>query len=257
MHADNPSGISLNKFISDTGLCSRRQADALIREGRLCINGVVATLGNRVFQGDSVTLDGKPLASEDEKPVYILLNKPRGITCTTERHIPDNILDFVNHSRRIFPVGRLDKDSEGLIILTSDGDIVNKILRAGNQHEKEYIVTVNRPISRDFIAQMRQGVPILGTTTLPCTVHKMNAFTFRIILIQGLNRQIRRMCSYLGYEVQSLKRTRIMHLTLDHLPTGKWRDLTENELGNILKKVAHSSKTEEATRRAYSKHSKN
>lgn len=257
MHAENPSGISLNKFISDTGLCSRRQADALIREGRVCINGAVAALGNRVFSNDQVTLDGKPLQTEQEKPVYILLNKPKGITCTTERHIPDNIVDFVNHSRRIFPVGRLDKDSEGLIILTSDGDIVNKILRAGNQHEKEYIVSVNRPISKDFISQMRRGVPILGTTTLPCTVHKMNTFTFRIILVQGLNRQIRRMCAYLGYEVQSLKRTRIMNLTLDNLSTGKWRDLTDNELGQIMNKVAHSSKTEEATRLAYSKKEKN
>lgn len=247
MHLDNPSSISLNKYISDTGICSRREADAFIREGKVCINGTVATLGNRVVPGDTVTLDGKPIRTAVEKPTYILLNKPVGITCTTERHVKGNIIDFVKHPRRIFPVGRLDKASEGLILLTSDGNIVNKILRAGNLHEKEYIVTVNKPITEEFINRMRGGVPILGTVTLPCQVFKIGRTAFRIILTQGLNRQIRRMCTYLGYEVFTLKRTRIMNLTLDNLPTGQWRNLTSKELHYIMEQVADSIKTEEAS----------
>jgi 23S rRNA pseudouridine2604 synthase len=248
MEAGNEDSISLNKYISSTGLCSRREADALIRQGRASINGTVAVNGNRVFPGDVVTLDGKPLRDPRERPVYIALHKPTGITCTTERHIKGNIIDFVGHPRRIFPVGRLDKDSEGLILLTSDGDIVNKILRAGNRHEKEYLVTVDKPITRDFLHQMRSGVPILDTVTKPCKVFSAGPKRFRIILVQGLNRQIRRMCAYLGYEVQALQRTRLMHLTLDNLPYGQWRNLSAEEVKTLFALIEGSSKTEEASK---------
>jgi 23S rRNA pseudouridine2604 synthase len=248
MEAGNEDSISLNKYISSTGLCSRREADALIRQGRASINGTVAVNGNRVFPGDVVTLDGKPLRDPRERPVYIALHKPTGITCTTERHIKGNIIDFVGHPRRIFPVGRLDKDSEGLILLTSDGDIVNKILRAGNRHEKEYLVTVDKPITRDFLHQMRSGVPILDTVTKPCKVFSAGPKRFRIILVQGLNRQIRRMCAYLGYEVQALQRTRLMHLTLENLPYGQWRNLSAEEVKTLFALIEGSSKTEEASK---------
>ncbi|MEY4107263.1 MAG: hypothetical protein RL181_1605 [Bacteroidota bacterium] len=248
MEPGNEDSISLNKYISSTGLCSRREADELIRQGRASINGTVAVNGNRVFPGDLVLLDGKPLRDPRERPVYIALNKPTGITCTTERHIKGNIIDFVGHPRRIFPVGRLDKDSEGLILLTSDGDIVNKILRAGNRHEKEYLVTVDKPITRDFLHQMRSGVPILDTVTKPCKVFSAGPKRFRIILVQGLNRQIRRMCAYLGYEVQALQRTRLMHLTLEHLPRGQWRNLSSEEVKTLFALIEGSSKTEEASK---------
>lgn len=248
MEPGNEDSVSLNKYISSTGLCSRREADELIRQGRASINGAVAVNGNRVFPGDVVTLDGKPLRDPRERPVYIALNKPTGITCTTERHIKGNIIDFVGHPRRIFPVGRLDKDSEGLILLTSDGDIVNKILRAGNRHEKEYLVTVNKPITRDFLHHMRSGVPVLDTVTKPCKVFSTGPRQFRIILVQGLNRQIRRMCTYLGYEVQALQRTRLMHLTLEHLPIGQWRNLSANEVKTLFALIEGSSKTEEASK---------
>jgi 23S rRNA pseudouridine2604 synthase len=237
---------SLNKYISDTGFCSRREADVLIKDGRVTINGVVAILGNRVAKGDTVRVNGKPLKSK-EAPIYIAFHKPVGITCTTETHVKGNIITFINHPKRIFPIGRLDKPSEGLIFLTNDGDIVNKILRAGNNHEKEYWVRVDKPITGDFIRRMGAGVPILDTLTKKCQVERTDKFGFKIILTQGLNRQIRRMCEYLGYEVTKLKRTRIMNVTLDNIPVGKWRYLTKAEMAAIDKMVAGSSKTMEAS----------
>jgi 23S rRNA pseudouridine2604 synthase len=238
--------IRLNKAISDTGFCSRREADKLIEQGRVTINGRKGVLGDQVTEEDVVYIDDKPIKKGVDL-VYIAFNKPRGITCTTEKHIKENIIDYINHPARIFPIGRLDKDSEGLIFLTNDGNIVNKILRAGNNHEKEYIVTVNRSITADFIQQMGSGVPILDTITKPCKVKQINPNTFRIILTQGLNRQIRRMCEYLGYEVTRLKRTRIMNIELDRMATGAWRDLTEAELKEIHRLVANSIKTKEAS----------
>lgn len=234
--------INVNKFISSTGFCSRREADRLIEQGRVTINDKVATLGNRVVEGDVVKVDGQLIKRKDEF-VYIAFNKPVGITCTTERDIPDNIIDYINHPKRIFPVGRLDKPSEGLIFLTSDGDIVNKILRAGNNHEKEYIVTVDKPVTQEFIQQMSNGVPILDTITKKCFVKQEQKNIFRIILTQGLNRQIRRMCEHLGYNVLRLKRVRIMNVTLDGIGVGKWRDLTSKELEELMKLTATSSKT--------------
>lgn len=232
-------GVRLNKAISDTGFCSRREADGYIEKGRVTINGEKAVLGDRVFPEDEIRVDGK-LLKDNVDDVYIILNKPVGITCTTDRRFPDNVIDFVKHPERIFPVGRLDKPSEGLLLMTNDGNIVNKILRAGNKHEKEYIVRVDRPITSDFIKRMGAGVPILNTVTKRCKVEQISRFEFRIILIQGLNRQIRRMCEYLGYEVVELKRIRLMHLTLDNLPVGEWRDLTESEL-RILKDAVKDS----------------
>ena len=224
--------ISLNKYISSTGICSRREADRWIEAGRVQLNGAVAKKGNRVEPGDEVLLDGKPLR-EKPRPVYLALHKPAGITSTTDRKDPDNIIDFVNYPQRIFPIGRLDKASTGLILLTNDGDIVNDILREENEHEKEYIVTVNRPITGRFVERMQQGVPILGTVTKECVVEKLNKTTFRIVLTQGLNRQIRRMCEYLGYKVATLKRVRIMHIHLGNLPPGQWRELTQEELRRL------------------------
>ena len=224
--------ISLNKYISSTGICSRREADRWIEAGRVRLNGVVAKKGNRVEPGDEVLLDGK-LLREKPRPVYLALHKPAGITSTTDRKDPDNIIDFVNYPQRIFPIGRLDKASTGLILLTNDGDIVNDILREENEHEKEYIVTVNRPLTGRFVERMQKGVPILGTITKECTVEKLNKTTFRIVLTQGLNRQIRRMCEYLGYKVATLKRVRIMHIHLGNLPPGQWRELTEEELRGL------------------------
>lgn len=230
--------MRLNKFISSTGLYSRRKADELIKDKRVSVNGETGIIGQDVNENDKVYVDGKPLEI-NENNVYIILNKPKGITCTTERHIEGNIIDFVNHTERIFPVGRLDKDSEGLIILTNDGDIVNKILREGNDKKKEYIVTVNKSITSNFIRSMSEGVKIYNpvkneyTVTQKCDVSKINDRTFKIILSQGLNRQIRRMCTALEYKVINLKRVKIMDLTLEGLNTGEWRNLTSQEIENL------------------------
>lgn len=233
---------SLNKYISETGFCSRREADNYIDQGRVTINGNVAVKGNRVLPGDVVEIDGEPIKKK-EKPVYIAFNKPVGITCTTDLKDKTNIISFINFKSRIFPIGRLDKPSEGLIFLTNDGDIVNKILRAGNNHEKEYIVTVDKPITSGFIQKMGNGIKIMDTVTKKCFVKQEGKNRFRIILTQGLNRQIRRMCTALGYNVDSLKRIRIMHLTLSNLPTGKWRYFTPEEIRTMEISVAQSSKT--------------
>lgn len=238
--------VRLNKYISETGFCSRREADKLIEQGRVKIDGLKATTGMKVSKGQSVSIDGKSLKVENEF-VYIALNKPVGITCTTESKIKGNIVDFINHEKRIFPIGRLDKDSQGLIFMTNDGDIVNKILRAGNNHEKEYIVTVNKSITDEFIKGMSNGVPILGTVTKKCLVKKESKNSFRIILTQGLNRQIRRMCEYFGYEVKKLERIRIMNVSLGNLKIGSWRYLTKKELAEINRLTENSSKTEEAS----------
>jgi len=232
---------SLNKYISETGFCSRREADNYIDQGRVTINDNVAIKGNRVNPDDVVEIDGEPIKKKD-KIVYIAFNKPVGVTCTTDLKDKTNIISFINYKTRIFPIGRLDKPSEGLIFLTNDGDIVNKILRAGNNHEKEYIVTVDKPISGDFIHKMSNGVKILGTVTKKCVVKQEGKNRFRIILTQGLNRQIRRMCTALGYEVETLKRTRIMHMSLANLPLGKWRYFTPDELKTMEIAVAQSSK---------------
>lgn len=234
--------ISLNKYISDTGFCSRREADRYIEECRVSINGRDAQKGNRVKEGDEVRIDGEPLKKK-KQPVYIAFNKPKGVTCTTDQKDKSNIIDFISYKSRIFPVGRLDKRSEGLIFLTNDGDIVNKILRAGNGHEKEYVVTVDQTVNAEFINSMRNGVRILGTLTKKCYVKQEGPNRFRIILIQGLNRQIRRMCEALGFSVTSLKRTRIMHMTLEGIPAGKWRYFSPSEIDSIGKIVANSSKT--------------
>lgn len=234
---------SLNKYISETGFCSRREADRYIEQGRVTINGVEATKGNRVMEHDDVRVDGERLKTK-KSPVYIMLNKPKGVTCTTDTKDKSNIIDFVNYKSRIFPVGRLDKRSEGLIFLTNDGDIVNKILRAGNNHEKEYVVTVDQPLSADFIQKMRSGVKILGTWTKKCFVKQEGPNRFRIILTQGLNRQIRRMCEAFGYKVETLKRVRIMNIKLQGLEAGKWRYFTPAEINIINEMVAHSSKTD-------------
>lgn len=242
----NTDTISLNKFISDTGICSRRAADIMIKEGRVTINDGIATSGNRVGEGDVVKIDNKILERKEEL-IYIAFNKPVGITCTTELHIKGNIINYINHPKRIFPIGRLDKESEGLIFLTNDGDIVNKILRAGNNHEKEYMVTVDKPITPAFIHKMSNGIPILDTITQKCKVTKEGKFIFKIILTQGLNRQIRRMCAYLDYKVVKLQRIRIMNITLQNLPIGKWRNLTTAEMEVINHLITDSIKTEEAS----------
>ncbi len=242
----NSPGISLNKYISSTGICSRREADQWIDAGRVTINGRLARTGNRVMEGDKVLLDGE-LIGPKSKEIYLLLHKPKGIVCTTDRREPNNVIDFINYPERLFPVGRLDKASEGLLILTNNGDIVNKILRAGNGHEKEYLVTVKQKITRIFVERMASGIPILGTMTLPCEVEQLSPYTFRIVLVQGLNRQIRRMCEYLGYEVSRLQRIRIMHLELGGLSKGAWRLLKPSELIAIYNKIGDSSKTQEAS----------
>jgi 23S rRNA pseudouridine2604 synthase len=236
--------ISLNKYISDSGFCSRREADKYIEECRVTINGQDAYKGNRVMPGDEVRIDGEPIRKKKSAPVYIAFNKPKGITCTTDTKDKTNIVDFINYKSRIFPIGRLDKLSDGLIFLTNDGDIVNKILRAGNGHEKEYIVTVDKPITQEFISQMRNGVKILGTTTNKCFVKQEGDKKIRIILTQGLNRQIRRMCEALGYKVTTLTRIRIMNFTLSNIAPGKWRYFTPAELNTIQEMVKYSSKTE-------------
>jgi 23S rRNA pseudouridine2604 synthase len=226
--------VRLNKYISETGICSRREADAWIAAGRVRVNGVAAELGTQVNEGDAVEVDGKPVAARRSETVYIALNKPVGITCTTERHIPGNIVDYVNHPQRIFPIGRLDKDSEGLILLTNDGDIVNEILREENAHEKEYVVTVDRPVTDDFLFGMANGVDILDTRTKPCKVRRIGRNSFGIILTQGLNRQIRRMCAAFDYKVRRLQRVRVVNIRLDGIKTGQWRDLTPAELRGLL-----------------------
>jgi 23S rRNA pseudouridine2604 synthase len=225
--------IRLNKYISETGVCSRREADKWIEAGRVTLNGAPATLGHKVAQGDEVRIDGN-LVGAKKKPIYIALNKPVGITCTTEPHIPDNIVRFVGHAERIFPVGRLDKDSEGLILLTNDGDIVNEILRSENEHEKEYVVSVNRPITDLSLTMLASGVKIMGVTTKPCRVERVDAETFRLVLTQGLNRQIRRMCSALGYRVRRLQRVRIINIHVGALRAGDWRYLTDAEVAGLL-----------------------
>jgi 23S rRNA pseudouridine2604 synthase len=240
----NPTRI--NKFLSESGFCSRREADKLLEEGRITINGIVPEMGTKVSADDEVRVDGKLVREKTEKPVYLAFNKPVGIECTTNQNVRDNIVDYINYPKRIFPIGRLDKASEGLIFMTNDGDIVNKILRARNNHEKEYIVTVDRPITDSFIEKMSNGIPILDTVTRKCKVEQISKFVFRIILTQGLNRQIRRMCEYLDYEVTALKRTRIINISLD-VPVGRCRDLTDNEIKQLNKLIEPSSKTEEAS----------
>ena len=238
--------INLNKYISSSGVCSRREAEKYIKEGRITINGKSTQLGNRVGKNDVVKFDGR-LVKPKDVILYIALNKPVGIVSTTDEREPNNIIKHVNYPERLFPIGRLDKPSEGLIFLTNDGDIVNKILRAGNNHEKEYFVSVDKPITNEFIEKMRNGIPILGTVTKKCLVEKISAKVFKIVLTQGLNRQIRRMCEYLEYEVTKLKRTRIMNVDLGYLQAGDWRELTEEEMKEINAMISTSSKTQEAS----------
>ena len=233
----------INKYLSEVGYCSRRAADKLLEEGGILINGKKPELGTKVSDEDEITVNGVSIRKTEEKQVYIAFNKPVGIVCTTDtKREKNNIVDYINHPKRIFPIGRLDKPSEGLILLTSDGDIVNKILRARNHHEKEYIVRVDKPITPQFLQKMRNGIPILGTVTRKCKVEQIDALSFQIILTQGLNRQIRRMCEYLGYEVKKLKRIRIMNIKLD-LPIGKWRDLSPKEMEELEGLLADSHKT--------------
>ncbi len=240
---DDSSSTRINKYLSEAGFCSRRAADKLIEQGRVTINGLVPEMGTKITPGDEVRVDGKLITAPEEEFIYIAFNKPVGIVCTTDNsREKDNIIDYINHPKRIFPIGRLDKPSEGLIFLTNDGDIVNKILRARNNHEKEYIVTVNKPITRDFINKMSKGVPILDTVTRECYVRQNNPYTFTIILTQGLNRQIRRMCEFLDFKVVKLKRIRIMNIVLD-VPLGKWRYLNSSEINEIQSLVATSTKT--------------
>ncbi|SEQ12102.1 23S rRNA pseudouridine2604 synthase [Hyunsoonleella jejuensis] len=235
----------INKFLSEAGYCSRREADKLIDAGRVTINGVVPEMGTKIAPNDVVAVDGKIIENTKAAFVYLAFNKPVGIVCTTDTSVEkDNIIDFINYQKRIFPIGRLDKPSEGLILLTDDGDIVNKILRASNNHEKEYVVTVDKPISQTFINRMSGGIYLedLKQTTKRCKVEKLNTYKFKIILTQGLNRQIRRMCSYLNYEVQTLKRVRIMNIKLD-MPVGEYRELTKDEFNELSKLISNSSKT--------------
>lgn len=236
------SSIRLNKYISDSGMCSRRAADRHIRQGNVFINGSLASVGAQVVVGDVVKVNGQPIEPRDSGDlVLIALNKPVGIITSMGKHVRNNIGDFVNHSRRVFPIGRLDKDSQGLIFLTNNGELFNKILRAGNNHQKEYLVTVNKPLTDEFIQGMGAGVPILGTVTQKCPVEQETPLVFRITLVQGLNRQIRRMCKYFGYHVTKLERKRIMNITLQGLQLGEWRDLTDDERIELFKLVEHSS----------------
>lgn len=235
----------INKFLSEAGFCSRREADKLIEKGRVLVNGEVPQMGTKIGLNDEVRVDNKIITKDQESPVYLAFNKPVGIVCTTDTRVEkNNIIDYINYPSRIFPIGRLDKPSDGLILLTNDGDIVNKILRARNNHEKEYIVTVNQPISTDFISAMSNGIPILDTVTKKCKVEKLTRFKFRIVLTQGLNRQIRRMCEYLDYDVIQLRRTRIMNINLD-TRSGEWRHLTSLELKALNALISSSSKTTE------------
>ena len=233
--------MRLNKFISESGVASRRGADRMIEEGRVRINGKVAKVGDQVNPGDDVRVNGNQIRVARDN-VYIALNKPVGITSTTEKNVKGNIVDLVNHPLRIFNIGRLDKDSEGLILMTNDGDIVNEILRVEGQHEKEYIVSVDKPITEEFVKRMSEGVKILGTKTLPCKVTQLSKYDFNIILTQGLNRQIRRMCSELGYEVYRLQRVRIMNIQLGNLPVGQWRDLTKKEKKKLFEELSYEPK---------------
>ncbi|WP_425236413.1 23S rRNA pseudouridine(2604) synthase RluF [Ulvibacterium sp.] len=235
--------VRINKYLSEVGYCSRREADKLIGQGRVTVNGKIPEMGSKISENDAIRVDGELISEPKEKPVYLAFNKPVGIVCTTDTRVEkDNIIDFIGFPKRIFPIGRLDKMSEGLIFLTNDGDIVNKILRARNRHEKEYLVTVNKPIDYDFVHKMSNGIPILDTVTRKCKVEQTGHQEFKIILTQGLNRQIRRMCEYLGYRVKTLKRVRIMNVNLD-IPLGKWRFLNQNELNEIYRLVRASSKT--------------
>lgn len=235
----------INKYLSEIGYCSRRAADTLILENRITVNGEVPEVGTKVSARDEIRVDGKLVNKREDKPVYLAFNKPVGVVCTTDTRVEkNNIIDYIRYPRRIFPIGRLDKPSEGLIFLTSDGDIVNKILRARNNHEKEYEVRVNKPVTNDFIREMSNGVPILDTITKKCKVERIDKFSFRIVLTQGLNRQIRRMCEYLDYRVLKLKRVRIMNIRLD-VPIGKWRYLTEAEMSQLNYLISDSSKTHE------------
>lgn len=237
----------INKYLSEVGYCSRREADKLIEAGRVTINGKVPEMGTKIAPDDVVAVDGKNIKDTKESFVYLAFNKPIGIVCTTDTRVEkDNIIDYINYPKRIFPIGRLDKPSEGLILLTDDGDIVNKILRASNNHEKEYVVTVDKPISQTFIERMSNGVPILDTVTKKCTVEKLGTYEFKIVLTQGLNRQIRRMCEYLNYEVQTLKRVRIMNIKLD-IPVGKYRELSKEEMKELNSLLQSSTKTYKQT----------
>lgn len=238
--------VRINKFLSESGYCSRREADRLIDQGRVTINGVVPEMGTKICPTDEVRVNGELIKENKEEHIYLAYNKPEGIECTTNLDVRDNIIEAINYPERIFPIGRLDKGSEGLIFMTNDGDIVNKILRARNNHEKEYIVTVNRTITDRFIDQMSNGIPILDTITRKCKVERISNNVFRIVLTQGLNRQIRRMCEYLDYDVVALKRTRIINIKLD-LPVGKYRNLTPQELEELNALISDSSKTEEAS----------
>lgn len=240
-------GVRINKFLADAGVCSRREADTYIESGKVLIDGVVAQMGSRVMSGQKVVFNGKEL-TKDEQLVLIALNKPQGIVCTTDSREPDNVIDFLKYGKRIYPIGRLDKDSEGLLLLTNDGDIVNKILRAGNHHEKEYIVKVNKMITKEFIKGMEGGVPILDTVTKPCKVTQVDKHTFKIILVQGLNRQIRRMCEYFGYRVMYLQRIRIMNIQLGHLKVGSYRKLNEGEIHGLMELIRHSTSQPEAVK---------
>jgi 23S rRNA pseudouridine2604 synthase len=233
--------VRLNKYLSETGYCSRREADRLIQEGRILVNGAAPELGCKVTISDQIMIDGKKLAAPTKAPVYLAFHKPVGIECTTNQKVKNNVVDYINYPERIFPIGRLDKASEGLLLLTNDGDIVNKILRARNQHEKEYLVTVDLPINPRFVQRMSTGIPILGTVTRPCVVESIGNKAFRIILTQGMNRQIRRMCEHLGYQVQSLKRVRIMSITLDVAP-GQYRLLTDAEINRLQDLLQDSDK---------------
>lgn len=238
--------IRLNKFISESGLCSRREADRLIAQGVVFLNERKANVGDQVKVGDRVRVNGHELEPrQGDDIIFIALNKPVGVTSTTEENVPNNIVRFVNHTKRLFPIGRLDKDSQGLIFLTNNGDMVNKILRAGNNHEKEYVVTVNKPLTQNVISAMANGVPMLGVTTKKCKVVQEGVNTFRIVLIQGLNRQIRRMCEYFGYEVDKLERVRIMNITLKGLPVGDWREISESEMKLIDSLLKDSSGVDE------------
>lgn len=239
-------GIRINKFLSEVGFCSRREADKLLEQGRITINGKIPELGTKVLPTDEVRVNGTLVTEKEEPKIYLAVNKPAGIECTTNQSVRGNIVDFVNYPERIFPVGRLDKDSEGLIIMTNDGDIVNKILRARNNHEKEYIVTVNKTITDRFIQRMGAGVPILDTVTKECRVEKISSTTFRIFLTQGLNRQIRRMCEYFDYTVVALKRIRIINISLD-VPVGKYREITKAEMDELNRLIGDSTKTEEGS----------
>lgn len=235
--------VRLNKYLSEVGFCSRREADKLIEQGRVTLNGIKPELGSKVQEQDSVEVDGRTISRRTDKPVYLLFNKPIGIVCTTDTRVErDNIIDYINYPKRIFPIGRLDKPSEGLIFLTNDGDIVNKILRARNGHEKEYIVRVNRDVNERFIQKMSSGIPILDTVTKPCKVEKLGQNEFSIVLTQGLNRQIRRMCEFLDYRVTKLQRVRIMNIELD-IPVGKWREFTKDELEGLNLLLESSQKT--------------